>query len=354
MLGSIVYMPVLKVKRGEKRALSEISQSLRRNVLPLLEIVERTSAKAVDKHLATSFRGLAPSLQGYTRSLIDVREIESDGPQWADEAFRRAEFEGIKFTPVTGISRTADVASAVSRSGTMGIGIRLTRAEFENGYRARDLESFMNAHGITPGLVDLIVDLGPVTDLIAPGVMSLTQAFLAEVPVKTQWNTLTVTASAFPLSMGVVNRNSLAMIERSEWVAWRAGLYSRRHSLERLPTFGDCVIQHPAGVEQFDFRYMRPSAAIRYTYDDCWLLIKGESTRIRRPGIQFPELATRLVYGPQRGQFARAQHCQGCKMVKDSADGALRLGAAEVWRTIGTIHHITTVVQDDLASLQWP
>ncbi len=354
MLGSQNYTPVLKVKRGEKQALSVISPNLRRSVVPLLEIVERTAANTIDKHLTTSFRGLASSLHGYAHSLLDVREIESDGPQAAAEAFRLAEIEGISFTPVTGIFRTADVASAISRSGVKGIGIRLTRTEFERGYLPTSLNTFMSVHGLAPELVDLIVDLGPVADLIAPGIMGLTQEFLAEVPTKTRWRSLTVTGSAFPLSMGVVSRNSSARVARSEWLAWRDGLYGRRGTLERLPTFGDCAIQHPAGVEQFDFRFMRPSATIRYASDDDWLLIKGESTRIRRPSIQFPQLATRLVYGPLKGEFAGIHHCEGCRMVKDSADGARGLGSPEVWRRIGTIHHITTVVQDDLASLQWP
>ena len=124
--------------------------------------------------------------------------------------------------------------------------------------------------------------------------------------------------------------------------------------LERLPTFSDCAIQHPTGVEGFDFRYMQVSASIRYASTDDWLLLKGESTRFNPAINQFPQLATRLVYGQLQRDFAGAQHCEGCQMAKDSADGRRGLGSAEVWRKIGTIHHITTVVQDDLASLPWP
>ena len=82
--------------------------------------------------------------------------------------------------------------------------------------------------------------------------------------------------------------------------------------------------------------------------------MKGESTRKIPPSIQFPQLATRLVYGQLQSAFAGVQHCIGCQQAKDSADSAKGLGSPEVWRRIGTIHHITTVVQDDLASLQWP
>lgn len=354
MFGPRHYVPVLKVKRGEKHALASIAPRLRRHVVPLLEIVERTKAPTIDKHLATSFKDLASSLCGYSRCLIDVREVEPDGTSAAAAAFDRASTAGISFTPVTGISRTADVAPALACGSIGGIGIRLTRSEFEGGNLAASLNSFMSTNGLAHDRVDLIVDLGPVNDLIKIGVVGLTDAFLDEVPNKSQWRTLTVTASAFPLSMRVVNRHSSARIERSEWLAWRDGQFARRAALERLPTFSDCATQHPIGVENFDPRWMPVSASIRYTSSSDWLLVKGESTRVSRPSAQFPRLATKLVYGQLQNDFAGVQHCQGCQMAKNSADGSGGLGSAEVWRRIGTIHHITTVVQDDLASLQWP
>lgn len=347
------YVPVLKVKRGERKALASIRHGLRQHVTPLLEIVARKKAPTVRAHLDTSFRDLASSLHGYPRCLLDVRELEPDGLAAAAEVFARATAESISFTPVTGISRTADVAPAVSCSGTRGIGIRLTREEFERGNLAAHLSHFLSAHGLYPEGVDLVVDLGPVEDLVVPGVMGLTRAFLADVPNKALWRTLTVSGSAFPRSMGVVHRNSSTRVERAEWLAWRDGLSAQQAELERLPTFSDCAIQHPAGVEGFNFLFMQVSAAIRYALDEEWLLVKGEGTRSNPAKNQFPKLATQLVYGQLQGDFAGTEHCEGCKMVKDSADSLPRLGSAEVWRRIGTIHHITTVVQNDLASLPW-
>ena len=97
---------------------------------------------------------------------------------------------------------------------------------------------------------------------------------------------------------------------------------------------------------------MQVSAAIRYTLSDDWLIIKGESTRFTLPGAQFPALATRLVYGHLRGYFAGPNHCDGCASMKAAADGASRFGSAEVWRRLGTIHHISMVMQG-LGSLPW-
>ena len=78
--GSRHYVPVLKVKRGEKHALAAISPGLRQYIVPLLEIVARKKAPTVDEHLSTSFTGLSSGLRGYPRCLLDVREIGPDGP----------------------------------------------------------------------------------------------------------------------------------------------------------------------------------------------------------------------------------------------------------------------------------
>ena len=352
--GPCHYVPVLKVKRGEKAALSRISPSLKQRIVPLLEIVERTGERTVDSHLTTSFKNLASSLQGYARCLLDVREIEADGQAAATEVFARALREGVPFTPITGVSRTVDVAPAIAHSANYGIGIRLTREEFEAGGLSAGLNRFMSSNNLSPGNVDLILDLGPVDNLIPAGIAALTQAFLTDIQSKSQWRTLTVSGSAFPMSMAVLDRNTDVLIRRSEWLAWRDELFARRATLERLPTFSDCAIQHPIGVENFDPRYMQVSAAIRYALSEDWLLVKGESTKVIPPSVQFPYLAMQLVYGHLRGYFDGAAHCAGCKMAKDAADGADKLGSAEVWRQIGTIHHITTVVQNGLGSLPWP
>lgn len=98
---------------------------------------------------------------------------------------------------------------------------------------------------------------------------------------------------------------------------------------------------------------MPVSASVRYALADEWLLIKGESTRRNPARRQFPQLAKRLVYGYLRRHFHGTRHCQGCASIKAAADGQPRLGSPEVWRRIGTVHHITEVSRT-LRSLHGP
>ena len=114
--------------------------------------------------------------------------------------------------------------------------------------------------------------------MIPAGVESLTNAFLDDVPDHASWRTFTVSACAFPTSMGGVERHSHQFVERADWIAWRNNLHGRRGQLARLPSFGDCAIQHLQGVEGFDPRTMQVSASIRYAREQDWL---SDTDRIR-------------------------------------------------------------------------
>ena len=345
------YVPVLKAKRGEKAALGQISLAFRHQITPVLEIVERTD-KELDAHLTTAFKGLAESLQGYPNCFLDARAIKEDGPNAAAAVFGRAAQEGINFTPVTGISRTADLEAALMYYQDRGLVLRLTRDEVEQGNLPGKIDHFLNGYHLKGSEIDLIIDLGAVDHMVGAGVSALSDYFLHSIPHPDSWRTLTMTACAFPMSMSVVQRHSYTEVKRADWIAWR-NLYDRRDKLDRLPRFGDYAIQHVVGVEQFNPVIMAVSATIRYTLEEDWLLVKGESTKSIPPSLQFPVLAARLVYGDLAQHFLGPDHCGGCSSIKAAADRAPRLGSAEAWRRLGTIHHISRVM-DQLNSLTWP
>lgn len=351
------YVPVLKLKAAEKSALPRLSASVCAEVTPLFEVVERkevaeTKTKpahlpTVSDHLAKAFKGMNPSVAPFTRFFLDGREMAADGPAAAAEAFGRAAATGRPFVPVTGISRTADVAAALAH-GANGIAIRLSIEEFEAGLVPGGLPAFLRRHGLAPHEVDLIVDLGAVDHMVAAGVEALAAAFLADVPMPGTWRTFTLSACGFPKGLGEVKANSSAMADRLEWNHWRDALYAKRAALPRLPTFSDCGIQHRSGVEGFDGQKMKPSAAIRHATPTGWHLEKGVNIR-DNGGAQFQGLAGNVVSATS----AHAGHCEGCKALHAAAADPKGYSSLRKWREFGTIHHITLTVEH-LASLAWP
>jgi hypothetical protein len=346
------YVPVLKGKRGEKRALTLLSRTVRTRITPFLEIVERRSDKTFDQHLQTSFKDFFEAVSGFHRCFIDTREIATDGPAGAEAVFQLAADTGISFTPVTGISRSVDLEATLAFRDN-GLALRLERGEFEAGGLAGNISAFLSRHSLAPEDIDLFIDLGAIDTMVLTGVRRFARAFLEEVPYHQRWRTFTLSACAFPQSMAVINRFSYGTIDRVDWMAWRDGLHARQTKISRLPTYSDCGIQHPTGVEGFDPRTMQSSASVRYAIANCWLLIKGESTKITPPSQQFASLARVLVNNQVGTYYHGAGHCHGCSGMMECADGRSGYGSQEAWRRLGTIHHITKVVED-LDALSWP
>lgn len=342
--GPLHYVPSLKMKRGEKAALQALGSTHSTTITPLLEIVERTE-KPLDAHLATSFKGLRESVGAYSRCFLDADSIlASDGFEGAKAVFSQAAANGITHTPVVRLSSDLTAMGVVTDTA-VELALRVTRRDLESGGLSKAVSGYMSNNRLDLGSTDLVVDLGAVGELVVQGVEALQALFFKEIPNLDEWKTVTVSACAFPRSMSVVGRHASALVSRVDWLAWRDRIHAGKAGLSRTPTFGDGAIQHPSGVEGFDPKTMQVSAAIRYTQPQDWLLIKGESTRVTRPGIQFTDLAKRLVTGDLAKYFLGSTHCVGCGFIHGAAAGAAGLGSAEAWRRIGTIHHIATVTE---------
>jgi hypothetical protein len=342
------YVPVLKVKDGEKRAMRQLSSAIAARVTPLFEIVGRTDSKPVDQHLDTAFKGFAHAIAPFSRYFLDCREIAADGPAAAVDVFARAAALGKPFIPVTSVSRTSDVAAAMAHR-IDGVAIRLSPEEFEAGTLPTTVPAFLGAHRLSPGDVDLIVDLGAIDRMIVtPGIADFAEQFLDDVPHHTAWRSLILSGCGFPRTLAGVKADSNGVFERVDWAHWQTRIFQNRGHAHRLPTYSDCGIQHRDGVEDIDFSKVKPAAAIRQGLPMSWHVEKGRSIR-DNGGDQFQKLAANVIAATQPA----ATHCAGCAALFAAAANPKGYASLGKWRQFGTVHHITLTVEN-LASLPWP
>jgi len=209
------YVPVLKLKGGEKEALPLLSPTVRARIIPLFEVVERDKEKKATptEHIDTAFKKFKPAVEHLRRYFLDCREVAPDGPETVEDVFRRAADLGTPFVPVTGITRSVDVQAALANR-TSGLALRLTREEYESGVVQSELLPFVKIHDVPREVIDLIIDLGAVDDMVLSGVQELATVFLNDIPDPTSWRTLTMSASAFPPGMGGLESRSHDLIDR--------------------------------------------------------------------------------------------------------------------------------------------
>lgn len=352
------YVPILTWKQAEQAALLNTPTALRTQFTPLIEIVPIPTdldtgdpTRTLEGHIDPAIDKLVTSWGTTLAFFLDPGEVALDlsstGTDGAMYVYNSAQARGLPFIPVTGIYRSAtDIAAAFSHR-QRGVCIRLFSDDLNNPSLPNDLVQFISNNNITPSDVDIVIDLDAVSRIPQYALASTSRALIQALPNITAWRTLTLAGCAFPDLTGVQGPR---LFPRTEWLVWLQ-LYSARAALPRLPTFGDYVIQSPEGIDGYDPRFMPMTPAIRYTVNNDWLVIRGQSSKQIRLAQQYPMMAAQLVASSP--PFYGANHSQGCADAAACASGRPGFGSPVVWRRIGTAHHLV-VVTGQISALTFP
>jgi hypothetical protein len=210
-----------------------------------------------------------------------------------------------------------------------------------------DIQRLLTDFGAQPQSIDLIVDLGAVPtnqfDFFTQGV----QVALARIPNLQAWRSFTVAGAGFPENLAGITAATITNLPRPEWLLWTR-LTNGVGSLARNPTFGDYGISHPV-LPDLDPRMMAPSASIRYTAENHWVIVKGRGTRTAGAGgfTQFRGLCRSLI---QHQDYRGRAFSWGDMFIDECAANRGGTGNLTTWRQVGTNHHIKLVLHQ-IASL---
>lgn len=352
------YVPALTWKRAEQAALQSLAVAARAQITPLIDIVPIPvdldtggQKKTLEEHVDPAIARINTAW-GAAEFFLDPAEVALDlnaqNQSGAVHVFAHAASLGLQFVPVTGLLRTPPEIAAALAHTQRGVALRLEADVLAMPNMPALLTGFLQVHHLQPARVDLILDLGAVVGMPSFAITSTAQAQIQRVPNLGAWRTLTILASAFPLNLaGIVGTTQFP---RDEWQAW-SSLHAMRATLPRMPAFGDYLIQSPDVQEGYDPRFMPMSPAIRYTLDNEWLILRGQSSKHQRLAAQYPNLAAQLIASspPYYGQA----HCQGCRDAAACAAYAAGFGSPEAWRRLGTMHHLT-VATAQLGAVAFP
>jgi hypothetical protein len=353
------YVPIIKGRQGEYGALAEADQLVRENATPLVEIppipwdfAHESPAKTPQEHVEGVAETVLNAWGTDHRIFIDAGLLADEdlvgGLHPLATILDGGAEHGLQMVPVTGVARGAAYTAAVSEAlnrDSLGVCLRLEAEDLEEPEDLpRALTAVLDELALAPAEVDLLLDLGP----IGPEQQwtgATVRLFLNALPQITEWRSLTLSASAFPLDLSAVEADSVTPLPRAEWTVWRA-LHERADRLERMPTFGDYGISHPAPRE-VDPRIIQRSASIRYTEADDFIVAKGRS--IRQHGAdQHYDLAAQLV---ERPDFHGEDFSWGDAYIAARSRREPGPGNGMTWRKAGTSQHLAFVTSQ-LASLR--
>lgn len=349
----MTYVPLLKAKEGEFRALRNLADDVKAEITPLLEAppldgygdLDPPAEPTVDTQLLRLPQKLERAWGDGARFFLDLGLVDSDpalagGEHPVSYVFARVRELGLQGVPVTALSRDEDYREAVGQVASIdgrGLCMRIVAEELDDPEAAitAALEE-ITARGLTPDDVDLLLDLGELSVNVGPSVLVI-DVVLRGLAERDRWRSLTVGATSFP-DVSAYGPDSVNVAQRYEWDLWRR---VQARGLPRAPDFGDYGIfgAQTAGAGG-EFAWA-PSPNLRYTTGDEWLIFKARSPT-RHGYDQFNTICVAIV---DRPEYAGSDFSWADGYIARCAANQDGPGNATTWIQVGTNHHITAVVE---------
>lgn len=341
------YVPVLKTKEGELGCLGELSNALKDLVTPIMEVLGPNKPDA-QKHYDKLFNNISKKWGTNRNIFLDFHLLKDEITNRVTRDTRPAKYlfdnlreAGVIVIPVTSIMAhreyQEDVKQAVAIDNK-GLCIRLEDADWMRPDLEVIADKMLEYFNVDPEEVDLVIDLKDVldgqSDLLTFTIKGLINN---TIPFITNWRTLTITGTSFPLNLSGVAANSVdTTIHRVEWQIWKK-LWNQRTSLARMPSFGDYTVLH-SQLQELEFKAgMNRSAQIRYTVDSDWLIIKGKG--VKQGGYTQSHVLSRLLV--EMDEYAGMDFSWGDNYIYKCSRNEVGPGNPGVWRKVENSHHIT-------------
>jgi len=360
MVDSKHYVPILKWKRAEQGALTELSKEHKKYITPLIQFVmSNYDPKDKLEEIVQKFEGHLPEIPrkviaawGITPIFIDVSLLFTTPlkAKSLDLISRNGYLSGGVFIPVIHLDddpAIKTVAYSIARDQGNGICLRLICPNFSDATKLnRSITEIMSHSGLKEKDIDLMVDIKETGENSNKYTkyLNLSQTL----PTVSQWRSFIFGSGAFPKNLSQCRIDEENLITRIDWQSWKNLTINKE--LRRKPTFSDYTIQYP--VYQDITQFFPPTTSIKYTLEDEWLIMKGQKQKYDK----YLASATLLV---NDNRFYGEGFSYGDAYISEKArhfPAYIRnplikgTGSTESWLRAGINHHLT-VVAHQIANL---
>ncbi len=219
------YIPIVRWKQGEKRAIRLVSQPMARDVWPLIAVTEDTFVdlpETITREPVTASFEFADSVfkhWGNRPFFLDASEIPpSDaGTDPLISAAAECRKLGANLTPATTLDAHHSYEAAVIRvaqTDSCGVLLRVNLREFTSA--ADWASSWPHALNQTDLLIDLEGNVGAISDLgpaLEFGFRNLHRG--------DEWRSVTVAGTSMPANFSDYEKDDEHFIPRLEWTLWQ-------------------------------------------------------------------------------------------------------------------------------------
>lgn len=322
----MLYVPILKWKQGEKDALLNLSEETKSEIIPLLELTPDTIEKGDGLRVSKFWSGL---FYFDTSFEIDI----------SDEEFVNIINESDlveNVIPVIKFEDSIEKVKSLCKLSKQGFALRLSINDcMEDGFTAA-LEIVFQI--INRRETDLILDVKDVDSSKINEQAFLIAGAFGNIPELNLFRNIILSTNSFPSTLKNCATDTLTVLERTEKT-----LYNR--VVKSLPNYKICYSDYAINHwSYFDFiPGIKPSFNIRYTTTDYYLVYKGKTVQKGGLNIEFVKAACECIV--DHPLYSGSGFSWGDNEIFLKAnDSSVKPGNLTTWRTIGTNHHISLVV----------
>lgn len=293
-----LYAPILRFKRGELKAIDKLKDDIKNSLLPIFVVNSDDYSEASLKLLPDKFM------------------LETDSDDTFNEFKKFCNHNDKQIIKVYNDTTNIKTDEEFCLHITMDDDLPEINIDTENGYLIIDFEE-KKFRGASLNIA--LETFKPIVEM--------------------KWKKVFFAGSSIPNNLP----KEQTPVERYEFNV----LYKAAKNKWDFVGFSDYGITGLWSDPDVPIKYLRPAAKIRYTCEDKFLLIKGQSLK-KAGGEQYTTLSNTVV---NSGYFKGPDYSWGDSFIKECSDKSekgedeTKNGNLETWVTVDTNHHITSVVK---------
>jgi len=348
-----LYMPQLKWKAGECKALGTAQDAMSGRLLPTFRIPPSGGFDPDEQRVLTplehirSFGARLSASWGKRLVFVDASLVDDDEHATAchrhplTELIERAWLEGAFAAPVVSLQSSSSYIQAVSRYTSANrhwpICLRLSLSDMERLRSFGELEAIVKAFGALAENTVLLFDGGAVHISDPEPFVHLVAERFAVLAPRNTWARVFWGSTSFPekpnLKAGVDGH-----FPRSDWDLYQS-IVNNGSEFPSIPMFSDYALEFPSNYRPVK---VPPVAHFRYSTETDYWIFKGQSTK-KPNGFEtiFP-VAKRLV---ESDHFLGGTYSLGDRFIAGLALDSAKTGNASTWRWASTDHHISLTLK---------
>jgi T4 beta protein len=335
-----IYIPIIKGKMNDLRALGKLQSEKRELIKPLIELPPTPSDKSVDDHLKKFIQNLV-KYGGDGRLFVDFfgflpGESTEEGVLATVTGYELLRRDCLQVTPVYGFGRDDKMwghLGAVLEQHNQGFCFRLEEDDLEEDTWEEILRRSSQL-GVSLEDVDLVIDLRDVRQEDVNEKIMLVTDFMMFQPQNITFRSIAIAGSSAPKDVSVIKKDSIGEITRNELMIWA--------SLKTDLAGGDALIYSDYGVVHPDFAADNlpvggsANCKIRYTAGNKFMIFRGHK-RAGDPG-QYHGLSEKVR---SHSMYCGRSYSYGDEYIDDVANTTKGPGNLGSWVLADMNHHLT-------------